>query len=224
VKIQTNKAIPDIENQRKEGKEIPEDTAGKYTELAISGYLGGTAANWAYDHYNTYSTDYPKLTEGNFSDCTNFVSQAMRVAGGLAMQDDWYCYKKNSTYPTPTTVEQLNYSWNLADPSPWTAIRSFSSYWGSEASSTIYSYGEYTNYHESIYNSNILLGDVVIFHKGVFGWVTIPTHAMIISRYDSTNKDFKLAGHSNERQAYPLLDALENNTSYVAVEFICFPR
>jgi hypothetical protein len=31
---------------------------------------------------------------------------------------------------------------------------------------------------------------------------------MIISAYDTSNKDFKLAGHSNERQALPLLDAI----------------
>ncbi|GKX31552.1 hypothetical protein SH1V18_40320 [Vallitalea longa] len=45
----------------------------------------------------------------------------------------------------------------------------------------------------------------------------MPKHAMIISGYDDENEDFLLAGHSNNRQAYELLNAIDN---YIVVEFI----
>jgi len=182
-------------------------------------YSGSSAATWAYGNYNKYSTNFPKLTEGNFSDCTNFVSQAMNVGGGMQTQGTWYCYKKNSTYLTPADVTQLNYSWNLANPSPWISVAQFRSFWSSRATSRLYSYTNYNKNHESIFWEPIYRGDAVILHKGVWGWSTIPTHAMIISLYDYTNKDFLLAAHSNERQAYPLLSAIG---AYSAVEFISF--
>lgn len=63
-------------------------------------------------------------------------------------------------------------------------------------------------------------GDVVVFHKGIAGIATVPTHLMIISAYDSANKDFKLAGHTNNRQALPLLEARLN---YSTIEILEIP-
>ncbi|MBQ3066290.1 MAG: hypothetical protein IJC98_08645 [Clostridia bacterium] len=50
-------------------------------------------------------------------------------------------------------------------------------------------------------------------------WWSTPSHAMIISAYDYYEKDFLCAGHSNERQALPLLEAIEN---YDSVRILCF--
>ncbi len=47
----------------------------------------------------------------------------------------------------------------------------------------------------------------------------MPTHAMIISAYDTGKKDFKMAGHSVERQAKPLLEIMP---AYTYVEFFEF--
>jgi energy-coupling factor transporter ATP-binding protein EcfA2 len=116
-------------------------------------------------------------------------------------------------------AEQLNYSWSLSDPSPWISVSEFDKFWRPKATARYYSHDYYTANHETIYGYAIYRGDAVILHKGIAGWITIPTHAMIISRYDTANKDFKLAGHSNERQAYPLLSAIAN---YSEVEFISF--
>jgi hypothetical protein len=129
-------------------------------------------------------------------------------AGGKSMQDTWYVYKKNSTYQSPKSATELNYSWTLSDPSPWISLDTFRSYWKPKSVYHDYSRTYYQNNHETIYNAPIYKGDVVIFHKGVANFITTPTHLMIISDYDSTNKDYKVAGHSNERQALPLLDAI----------------
>ena len=67
------------------------------------------------------------------------------------------------------------------------------------------------------YASPIYRGDVVILCKKTLWWTT-PSHAMIITQYDNTNQDFKLAGHTSDRQAYPLLTAIAN---YAQVRFLC---
>jgi len=193
------------------------------TQYAILSFSGSSAATWAYNNYNQYNTNFPDMRDLG-GDCTNFVSQALNVGGGMSMQGDWYCYKKNSTYPKPANTTQLNYSWTLADPSPWCSVTNFRSFLSSICSTIhLYSYQYYIDNHTSIYNSSIALGDVVLFHQGIFDWITWPSHAMIISQYDTVNHDFKLAGHSNERQAYPLIDALNNNSSYVGVEIFEIP-
>ncbi|WP_309298661.1 amidase domain-containing protein [Vallitalea longa] len=130
---------------------------------------------------------------------------------------DWYCYKNNSKYLEPRSAEELNDSWDLADPSPWISVKEFVSYWRSECDEVNYSRAEYRKNHSKIFNKSIYKGDVVILHDGVAGWISMPKHAMIISGYDDENEDFLLAGHSNNRQAYELLNAIDN---YIVVEFI----
>lgn len=208
------------EQQKKDGLEITDSSASPTSYQGT--YSKVNAGNWAYNNYNNYSTtSFPAFTNdsGDYTDCANFVSRAMNVGGGMQMQGTWYCYKKNSTYPNPKNATELNYSWNFADPSPWISAREFESFWASKVTTRIYSTGYYISNHDTIYNYSIFSGDAVIFRKGVAGFVTVPTHVMIISSYDTSNKDFKLAGHSRERQAYPLLDAVG---SYSEVEFICF--
>ncbi|MBT2286508.1 amidase domain-containing protein [Paenibacillus polymyxa] len=185
----------------------------------LAAYNSAAAGNWAYNNYNKYSTNYPAFTAWG-SDCTNFVSQAMHVGGGKPMSGNWSAYKKNSTYLVPKNATELNYSWTFSDPSPWISVEQFSKYWIPK--STVYSYSKdnYEKNHKSIYLGSIAKGDVVIFSKGVAGWITTPTHLMIISDLDGLNRDFKLAGHSNERQAYPLLSAIK---SYDYIEILKIP-
>ncbi|MEC0137611.1 amidase domain-containing protein [Paenibacillus macerans] len=201
--------------------ELYHENKKNYDSAKISpfaSYDRAAAGEWAYKNYNKYSTDYPAFTGGWGSDCTNFVSQAMHVGGGLPFKGDWYVYKKNSKYLVPTSAEELDYSWDLADPSPFISVQAFYDYWRSRSTVYAFSHDYYVSNHETIYYKHIYKGDVVVFSKGVSGVLTMPTHIMIVSAYDTNNEDFKLAGHSNERQAYPLLDAIE---AYAQVEFFC---
>lgn len=197
------------------------NTEGTFT-IASTTYNAWAAGNWAYNNYNKYSTNYPAFTGGWGTDCTNFISQAMHVGGGKPMEGNWYIYKKNSTYLVPKSADQLNYSWTLSDPSPWISVVQFRNYW--RPKSTVYAYSRtyYEQNHKTIYNSSIVKGDVVVLHKGTAGWITTPTHLMIISDYDTYNKDFRMAGHSNERQALPVLTALSSGP-YDYVEFLKIP-
>ena len=68
---------------------------------------------------------------------------------------------------------------------------------------------------------DIQTGDIVVLCSGVSGVVTVGQHAMIITAYDTTNKDFKLSGHTNARKDYPLLTIL-SSTGYTAVDFYRF--
>lgn len=218
IKSTNTKKEEDLLKQNKES--VNANSAITASSYAGS-YSGGAAADWAYNHYNTYSTDYPAFNNpnGSYSDCTNFVSQAMHVGGGMPMQGNWYCYKKNSTYPSPINADQLNYSWSVSDPSPWISVGQFAEFWTPKANVSYYSHDDYVTRHETIYNLPIYRGDSVIFYSGIANWITYPSHAMIISGYDTTNKDFLLSGHSNNRRNYPLLSAISN---YSEIEFISY--
>ncbi|WP_028594103.1 amidase domain-containing protein [Paenibacillus assamensis] len=191
------------------------------TDLAetLSTYNGTAAGDWAYNNYNKYSTNFPAFTAWG-SDCTNFVSQAMHVGGGKQMAGDWYVTKKNSTYLVPKSAAELNHSWTLSDPSPWISVVQFTKYWGPKSVDHSMSKIHYRDNHTSVYGRTIYKGDVVVLSKGIAGFITTPTHLMIISGYDTNTKDFLLAGHSNERQAHPLLTAMSD---YVHINFYEIP-
>ena len=193
----------------------PVQLAANYT------YSGTAAKDYALNWWHRFNTaQYPNM-EGMGGDCTNFVSQCMK-AGGIPMDSSWYCYKKNSTYLRPVNGTQLDYSWNLKKPkNPWTSLAEFTSYWQPRTPTSYYSKDYYRSNHNSIYNSSIALGDIVVLCGGLAGAVTWGEHAMIISAYDTTNKDFKLAGHSNARNYYPLLTIFQEN-GYTGVEFYQF--
>lgn len=213
--------INDKEEKEKKGI-VSEDSINTSTLNAAS-YTGtynrSGAANWAYNNYNLYNSGFPAFDLWG-SDCANFVSQAMYLGGGMPMQQNWYCYKKNSTYLHPLNATQLDYSWTLANPSPWTSAVQFTSFWDTRGSVLQYTTSDYAANHSAIYNKTIYIGDAVVFRKAVVGSIiTMPTHIMIISQYDSVNKDFLLAGHSQQRQKYPALSAI---SGYVNIEFISF--
>lgn len=60
----------------------------------FSAYNGEAAGNWAYNNYNSYSSNYPKFTGSFGTDCTNFVSQALHVGGGKPKSGNWTITKK----------------------------------------------------------------------------------------------------------------------------------
>lgn len=203
----TNEDIQSFISENSENGEV-------FTTLAAFNNSG--AANWAYNNWNSYSRNYPKFT-GNFgTDCTNFVSQALHVGGGKPKSGNWSISRKNLNYWTINSASQLNNSWKLTDPSPWISVKEFRSYWGSRSNITTHSSASYTKNHKQIFSTN-RLGNVIVFRKGVANFATVPTHLMIVSRTDSTNKDFLLAGHTTNRQKHPLLTAIK---SYAQIEFL----
>ena len=182
-----------------------------YSSKAASGYNRTNAVKYATDNYNKYNSNYPDMRDMG-GDCANFVSQCL-FRGGKAMSGNWYVYKKNNVYPKPNSAKQLNYSWNLSDPSPWISAKEFNSYWKNKCNKKYeYKAQYYIDNHKTIYSQSILSGDVVQFKKKVGFWYQA-YHTMIIVGYDTSNKDFILAGHSSPTKTRKLLAACNDNKS-----------
>ena len=181
-----------------------------------SGFNPTQAATWAYNNGDSIDYSFPYMIYLG-GDCTNFVSQAL-YHGGMTMRGNWYCYKKNSTYLVPSDSYELNYSWSLSDPSPWVSVGEFSSFWLNYCDDYYeYTTSDYISNHTTYFNNPIYLGDVVIFCTQTLWWMS-PAHAMIISQYNLSTRDFNLAGHTYNRTDYPLLTAI---TGYDSVRFYC---
>ena len=178
-----------------------------------------TAGNWAYANWDKYSTDFPDFRNmPNSGDCTNFVSQAL-YHGGMMMHDTWSCHKNNDVYLQPETIAQLNYSWALADPSPWISAVQFARFWLPKCDDHYqYTRKEYTDNHETILYLPIIKGDVIILYKNNSWGVAVASHVMIVSAFDFVKKDFLLAAHTTDRQAHPLLTAI---STYDSVQIYC---
>lgn len=184
-------------------------------------YNINNAVNYAlkWDGAGLYNTaQYPNM-DGAWSDCTNFVSQCM-YAGGVPMDYSWFCYKRNNSYPKPTTTWQLNHSWNLKDPSPWTAIRTFTSYWFPKTTVRQYSRSYYINNFGLVFNA-VSRGDVLVFTSGAFGVLTWGVHAMFVVGYNASRRDLLVSGHSNNREAVSLRDLIVY-TDYAGLDFYQF--
>jgi hypothetical protein len=173
-------------------KELNNNIREEYVSLKTTWtYNPSTAVLYARTNYNTYNTDFPdcRLIGG---DCTNFVSQCL-YTGGFPMNGSWYCYKKNSTYQKPINTTQLDYSWTLADPSPWISAKQFELKWYPIFSNSNYS-GEYVYDNQStIYGLNYTTGDIVQILEKNFWWYEA-FHSMIITKKQSG--DYKLTYHS----------------------------
>ncbi len=100
-------------------------------------YNANDAVDYAHTYYDSYNTPtYPDLN-GIGGDCANFVSQILH-AGGYQMDTEWYITQLNTTYTSPTSIAQLDHSWDLADPSPWISAKEFNKYWEDEVSTDTY--------------------------------------------------------------------------------------
>lgn len=158
---------------------------------------------YALEYYNGTNPDYPNLRNLG-GDCANFVSQCL-LAGGKSMTGDWYIYRKNSVYPAPTSVDQLDYSWRLADPSPWISAKEFNNFWSDYATTYTYDVTEYETDHATIYSKSIYTGDVVQLLSPVLWWYE-GYHTMLIVGYDTSARDFVYAAHSSNTKDSTILD------------------
>lgn len=182
-------------------------SATKVTSLA--GYNTTAAINYAYAYYSTYNlTDYPDVGALG-GDCANFVSQCL-YAGGKPMDSNWYIRKKNSTYPRPANATQLDYSWDVANPSPWISAREFSPYWSWNGADTtdLIRVGDYLNWSSKII-AGYGNGDAVqIMKRNIIAYYGY--HTMLIT---GTRADYYYTAHTSSRKDYNLTTALGSYNS-----------
>lgn len=175
-------------------------------------YNRTAAVSYARQHAFSYNSAFPDLN-GLGGDCANFVSQCIHE-GGFTSTDGWHCYKKNSTYPSPTTSQQLDYSWDVGGR--WISASQFCTWLSTfYAGTTNYEYSvpDYTSNHESIYNNDIYTGDIVQLLKPVNWWYE-GYHTMLVVDYDYANMDFIYAAHTNNTQGSKILVNIGNNSYY----------
>lgn len=158
---------------------------------------------YAQKNYNKYVEAYPDCRDIG-GDCANFVSQCMLAGGGVHYQNDWYTYRKNNNYYKPSNIDQLNNTWELADPSPWISAKYFGKYWKDHVTYHYYKTDKILENPSLAWNLNITKGDVVQVADSFLGFLGDAEHTMYITDYQ--NNTYILTYHSNETQAKSLLD------------------
>lgn len=163
-----------------------------------------------------FTTTYPYFLPTEGGDCANFVSQCM-VASGIHYRDNWKIYKKNNEYLMPLIDDdsffdkfyELNYSWELTDPSPWVSASEFNNYWSKKVNTYTYTGSELTN--NKTVNSNIRTGDAVQYGIITKVWHSFePQHIMYIVGYDAIEKDYQLASHTSNFYGKYLKDIIND--------------
>ncbi|MGE5632232.1 MAG: amidase domain-containing protein [Caulobacteraceae bacterium] len=166
-------------------------------------YDRSLAVTYAYDHYDSYSSDYPDMNLIG-GDCANFISQCLHE-GGIPMDNagGWYIYPKVSNPVNRVAdINEFNANWDAADPSPWVSAVEFNTYWGSSAVNT-YEYDDqyYVDNTATVYREPLYTGDAVQLLKQFLWWYE-GYHTMIITSYgtdDEGDSDYLVSYHTNDQ-------------------------
>lgn len=154
---------------------------------------------YAKDTYNLGVHAYPDMRDWG-ADCTNFVSQCL-LASGKHYQDDWKVYRKNDAYSKPTSVQQLDESWELCQPktSPWTSAQEFYNYWKNRSSYRYIKGSDIVaNSSNAVLQTNLNEGDVIQYAEfNIFGQPSQVNHTMYVTGRNSNN--YYLTYHSESR-------------------------
>lgn len=191
-----------------------------FIEPALS-YSSKAGVDYAVKNSKEHNITYPDFSDFNGgTDCTNFVSQCL-VAGGIHYTDQWYVNKKNSDNLKPTTIDQINSTWSLADPSPWISAKYFNNFWTSKKiMQESYLINDILADPSIIYNRPFYTGDVVqvLNHNILFG-AADAVHSVYITGYgtDNSQSTYLYSGHNNDRTNASLLALCryyKNNGTY----------
>ncbi|CAG7589161.1 hypothetical protein PEPTYR26121_00962 [Peptoniphilus tyrrelliae] len=164
---------------------------------------------YAHNYYENYNSNYPDLSGPIGGDCANFVSQILHY-GGYRTDNKWYIKRKNYKYNNPKDITELNYSWDLADPSPWISAKYFNNYWSNIVKTETIDDDDFVN--KNMFNKlNFFKGDTVqLLRKKYFSYYGY--HTMYITDYTNNsknNRDFAMTYHTRNRIDKPLVDVVE---------------
>ena len=166
-------------------------------------------ALYAMTNYNTYVQAYPNLTNLG-GDCTNFVSQCM-LASGIHPESEWNILRKNGNYTNISSVDQLNNSWSLSDPSPWISANEFKDFWISRISEAYRGTGLQILENPSLaWNLPVTEGCVVQKANNFMGIQGDSTHSMYVTGY-LNNNTYLLTYHTSNTLSKSLLEICEQD-------------
>lgn len=168
------------------------------------GKVNSLGVDYAKNNYNHYVSAYPDVRNLG-GDCANFVSQCM-LASGIHYQDDWKVYRNNSNYSAPTSVDQLNNTWELCAPktSPWISAAEFKNFWKNRVTTHVYKGSQITANPSLAWNLSIVQGDVIQMASNILNIVGNAEHTMYVTGY--ANSSYILTYHSGEEAGKNLLD------------------
>jgi hypothetical protein len=188
---------------------------GENTRALSYTYYASDAVNYAHTYAGSYNM--PTYPGFEHADCANFVSQALK-AREKSTDGQWFIIRRNTTYTwftDPLNVTQLNYSWMLADPSPWISTKEFNNYWSNRRYGYTYTAtGAYVYSHPSeVFGQPYYTSDVVQILAKVY-WRYDAFHTMMITGYG--NGDYLLSYHTNPGYDNPLhtIASSYNSDSY----------
>ncbi len=171
---------------------------------------------YAQANANKRMTAYPDCSKLG-GDCANFVSQCM-LATGIHFENEWYTYRKNGNYSAPSTVDQSNNSWNLADPSPWISAKQFEKYWTERKKTLVVKGSEILSKSNWYEDCGFYLADAIqVLSDGFLGLGREAVHTMYITGIGTANngnKCFTVSYHSTDRLDVNLLDIIDSNKYY----------
>lgn len=178
-------------------------------------YSVDLAVNYAKNNYNKKVQTYPYVHYLG-GDCANFVSQCM-LAGGVHYQDTWWVYKLNNDYLEPGTVNELDHSWDLSDPSPWISAKQFNDFWAERVEVETYKGIDIINNPSLVYSRPFFKGDVIqILEANLWGSPGDAIHTMFITGYSdyNGNRSYSLTYHSGstlDKNLLEIAEAYENS-------------
>lgn len=146
---------------------------------------------------NKDNPTFPFLHQGELrGDCANFVSQCLYIAG-KKMDSVWYIKKLNDDHAKPTTINDLDESWDVADPSPWISAKQFRLYWKEKVTTKEYAVIDIINTPSILYSDGFRVGDVITY-CGVEDFEIRGLHTVIITGCKVVNNTyvFTVSQHS----------------------------
>ena len=156
---------------------------------------------YALANYDNHLKTYPNL-ESAGGDCTNFASQCL-LAQGIHMVDNWYIYKKNTMFESPSNVLTLSLTWDTGDPAPWINANDFKDYWGAyHVEKAVACTGDwlYNNIQSMYEETKLGVGDIIqLAYITGDGGLGSAHHTMVVSSVKSNNGKnvYHIAEHTN---------------------------
>ena len=171
-------------------------------------------------NYDNHLLTFPNC-ENMGGDCTNFASQCL-LAQGVHMRDNWYIYKKNTVFDSPTNTVSFRFSWDTGDPAPWINADDFKFYWGSLDHRVEKAYGYKASYvaenmQEVFETTDLQVGDIIqLAQVGPNDTLGTAHHSMVVSSIK--NSVYYIAEHTNVALDKSIIDIAKNTGN----EYILF--
>ncbi len=176
-----------------------------------------------------YNPAYPNLTtfNGRTADCANFTSQCLS-ASGIHYDGDWKIYRKNFNTYQPTTVAELDNTWELCQPrtSPWISAKEFGDYWRKKATTKSYTIEQILKNPDIVFQTGIAPGDVIQIADNNLGFLGESSHTMYVTGKNTYNgkSSFSLTYHSNSQENKNLLLICQEYKNAGRNDYIVFFR